>query len=269
MAYAYAAVMTGSPRRTLLPLFASVLAACIAVGIAPAAQAAVVPVDPGPQAAGKPIWGTTQNLPPMQVTGNYFAGPQNAEAIEDYYDSGQAKRDQQAVVKAAQKWIYDWVAEKCGDKPASCDATVVFDIDETLLSNYDYYKSTGFTFTQDGWNAFTESCGNTAIGPTRDLYRKLVRDGFAVVLLTGRSDSERSTTADCLRKRGIQGWHELILRTQAEASLSADVYKSQHRADLQAEGHRIVASIGDQVSDMSRGRLKAGFLLPNPMYFIP
>ena len=61
----------------------------------------------------------------------------------------------------------------------------------------------------------------------------------------------------------------VLLRTQAEATLSADVYKSQHRADLQAEGHRIVASIGDQVSDMSKGRLKAGFLLPNLMYFIP
>lgn len=261
--------MTGSARRTLLAVLAPVLAAGLILSAGSTAHAAVVPVDPGPTAAGKPIWGTTQNLPPMEVTGNYFAGPQNAEAIEDYYDSGQAKRDQKAIAKAAQKWIYSWVNSTCKGKPESCDATVVFDIDETLLSNYDYYKGTGFTFTQDGWNAFTENCGNTAIGPTRDLYRKLVRDGFAVVVLTGRSDSERSATADCLRKRGIKGWHELILRTQAEASLSADVYKSQHRAELQAEGHRIVASIGDQVSDMSQGHLKAGFLLPNLMYFIP
>lgn len=261
--------MVAAPRRTLLALLAPALAACLALGIAPVAQAAVVPVDPGPTAAGKPIWGTTQNLPPMTVTGNYFTGPENAEAIKDYYDSGQARKDQEAVAQAARTWIYDWVSDKCNGKPETCDATVVFDIDETLLSNYDYYKTTGFTFTQDGWNDFTENCGNTAIGPTRDLYRKLVRDGFAVVLLTGRSDSERATTAECLRKRGIKDWHELILRTQAEASLSADVYKSQRRADLQAEGHRIVASIGDQVSDMSMGRLKAGFLLPNLMYFIP
>ena len=261
--------MTGTPRRTLLALLAPALAAGLVLAVVPTAQAAVVPVDPGPQAAGKPIWGTTQNLPPMQVTGNYFAGPENAEAIEDYYDSGQAKRDQEAIAKAARKWIYSWVDSTCGGKPESCDATVVFDIDETLLSNYDYYKSTGFTFTQDGWNAFTESCGTTAIGPTRDLYRKLVRGGVAGVRLTRRWGAERAATAECQRKRGIKDWHELILRTQAEATLSADVYKSQHRADLQAEGHRIVASIGDQVSDMSKGRLKAGFLLPNLMYFIP
>ena len=248
---------------------AALLGALLALAAAPAVNAAVVPVDPGPTAAGRPIVGTTQNLPPMTVTGNYFAGPQNAAAIEAYYESGNAQKDQQDVAKAARTWIYDWVDARCGGSPEACDATVVFDIDETLLSNYAFYKGTGFTFDQDGWNTFTESCKNSAIGPVRTLYRQLVRDGFAVVLLTGRSDSERKATAECLRERGMTGWHALILRTQAEASLSADDYKSQRRADLQREGHRIVASIGDQVSDMSRGHLKRGFLLPNLMYFIP
>ncbi|MFM7597441.1 MAG: HAD family acid phosphatase [Actinomycetota bacterium] len=55
----------------------------------------------------------------------------------------------------------------------------------------------------------------------------------------------------------------------AAAAVSADVYKSQERDKLQRSGHRIVASIGDQVSDMSLGHLKAGFLLPNVMYYIP
>lgn len=255
--------------RSSLRLGAVALAAFVTLGTAPAVYAAVVPVDPGPTAAGRPIVGTTQNLPPMKVTGSYFAGPQNAAAIEDYYDSGTAREDQFAVIKAARAWIYDWVDERCGGRAASCNATVVFDIDETLLSNYEYYKGTGFTFDQEGWNAFTETCQNSAIAPARTLYRQLVRDGFAVVLLTGRSDSERKTTAECLRERGMTDWHELILRTQADASLSADDYKSQRRADLQREGHRIVASIGDQVSDMSRGHLKRGFLLPNLMYFIP
>jgi hypothetical protein len=30
-----------------------------------------------------------------------------------------------------------------------------------------------------------------------------------------------------------------------------------------------VASVGDQVSDMAYGRLKFGFLMPNPMYYLP
>ena len=239
------------------------------LGGAVAAQAAVVPIDPGPSAAGKPIWGTRQNLPPMTVTSTYTAGPENAQAIEEYYDSGQARRDQVSVTKAARKWIYSWVDDRCGGEPESCNATVVFDIDETLLSNYDYYKSTGFTFTEDGWDTFNEACGNTAIGPSRELYRTLQRDGYVVILMTGRSEEDRSWTAACLRQRGITDWDKLILRSQAQADLTADVYKSQERSSLQRSGHRIVASIGDQLSDMSQGHLKAGFLLPNLMYFIP
>jgi hypothetical protein len=38
---------------------------------------------------------------------------------------------------------------------------------------------------------------------------------------------------------------------------------------LEREGYTIIASLGDQVSDMSFGALKKGFLLPNLMYFIP
>jgi hypothetical protein len=192
--------MTGTPRRALLPAsLAAILVAGLALWIAPTAQAMVVPVDPGPSAAGKPIWGTTQNLPPMSVTGSYFAGPQNAAAIEEYYDSGQAKRDQESITKAAWKWVNTWVDDKCGGDPESCNATVVFDVDETLLSNYGYYKSTGFTFDQDGWNAFNEACKNSAIAPSRDLYRKLLRDGFSVVLMTGRAAA--GTSSSCARQR--------------------------------------------------------------------
>lgn len=249
-------------------LAASVVAALVVL-MAPAARASVVPVDPGPVAKGRPIWGTTQNLPSMGSTASYTAGPQNAATIIDYYDSGQALRDQQAVAKAAKEWIYAWVDDKCGGKPESCKATVVFDVDETLLSNYGYYKTADFVFNQDGWIAFNEACANAAIGPSRDLYRKLKRDGFTLIVMTGRDEADRSWTAACLREKGITDWDKLILRSDAQADLSADVYKSQERAKLHRSGHRIVASIGDQVSDMSLGYLKAGFLLPNVMYYIP
>lgn len=256
-------------RRSLSSLVC-VAVTTVALVAAPAlASAAVVPVDPGPTAAGKPIWGTGQNLPPLVTTGNYFVGPGFADDVIAYYDSGRATKDQKAVAKGARDWVDAWVEEYCGGKPRSCKATVVFDIDETLLSNYAFYKSTDFTFDQDGWNEFTESCGNTAIAPVRALYTHFKKSGLHMVLLTGRSYTEREATAACLTKRGITGWDRLILRSADQASLSADDYKSGERQQLQRAGYRIVASVGDQVSDMSRGRLKAGFLLPNPMYLIP
>jgi acid phosphatase len=37
---------------------------------------------------------------------------------------------------------------------------------------------------------------------------------------------------------------------------------------LERRGFTIVASVGDQVSDMSYGHLRRGFLMPNTMYYI-
>lgn len=257
-------------RRALYALACIAVAGLALSGVtAGAASAVVVPVDPGPTAAGRPIWGTGQNLPPMVATGNYFVGPGFADDVIDYYDSGRATKDQKAVAEAAADWVDGWIDEHCGGDARSCKAAVVFDVDETLLSNYAYYESTGFTFDQAGWNSFTESCGNTAIAPVRRLYTHFRKSGLFVVLLTGRSYTERPTTAACLAKRGITGWDRLILRSADQQPLSADDFKSGERQQLQVAGYRIVASIGDQVSDMSRGRLKAGFLLPNPMYLIP
>lgn len=250
----------------------SVAIASVAVGLsliaAPAAHGSVVRVDPGAKAAGKPIWGTSQHLPPMMGTADYEAGPQNSQAIEDYYTTGQARRDQSAVVRRARSWITEWVADNCGGAPASCAATVVFDVDDTLLSGYPYYEGTGFTWNSGSWDAYVQSCQSPAIEPSRELFRSLKRKGFVVILLTGRSEAERSSTADCLRQRGISGWDRLIMQSPAQESLSSAMYKAQERAQLERSGLRIVASIGDQVSDMSRGHLKAGFLMPNLMYFI-
>jgi len=63
----------------------------IVAALAAPAQAAVVPVDPGPIAAGRPILGTTQNLPPLGSTGTYDAGPGFSDVITAYYESGCGK----------------------------------------------------------------------------------------------------------------------------------------------------------------------------------
>ncbi|MFM7245985.1 MAG: HAD family acid phosphatase [Actinomycetota bacterium] len=51
--------------------------------------------------------------------------------------------------------------------------------------------------------------------------------------------------------------------------MTAAVYKAQRRQILERAGWQIALSIGDQVSDMTGGYADAGFLLPNPVYFIP
>ena len=254
-------------RITLLCVLASAALVIPAAWASPAV--AVVPVDPGPSAAGKPIWATGQNLPPLIATGTYFVGPGFAPQVIDYYDSGQATKDQRDVVNAADVWVDAWIDKHCDGQPRRCKAAVVFDVDETLLSNYAFYLGTDFTFNQDGWNAFNQACDNAVNAPVRRVYNHFRDAGLRVVIMTGRAESARPWTAACLRERGIFGWDRLILKSAAEQSLTAEVYKAQERAKLQRAGYRIVASIGDQVSDMAGGHLKSGFLLPNPIYLIP
>lgn len=253
-------------RRIVILLTAALLEFVL---VASPASAQVVPVDPGSTAAGRPIWGTGQNLPPLTANAPYFVGPGFATEVEAYYDSGKALRQQAEIATAAFDWVKRWIANECGGNPRSCKATVVFDVDETLLSNYEFYKGKDFTFDQEGWNAFNESCRSTPIVPVRRLYTRLRTAGIRVVIMTGRAETTRPWTQACLEQHGITGWDRLILRAPDETGLSADAYKSGERAALQRDGYRIVASIGDQVSDMSSGSLRAGFLLPNAMYLIP
>ncbi len=45
--------------------------------------------------------------------------------------------------------------------------------------------------------------------------------------------------------------------------------KAQVRRQLVKQGWKIGPSIGDQISDMAGGYLTHGFLLPNPMHYLP
>ncbi len=46
-------------------------------------------------------------------------------------------------------------------------------------------------------------------------------------------------------------------------------YKSGARKAIEDQGYRIVASVGDQYSDLAGGHEAAAFKLPNPFYFLP
>ena len=75
-------------------------------------------------------------------------------------------------------------------------------------------------------------------------------------------------TVPRLRKRGVTGWQELILKSPATQSLSNGAYKTKARAGIEARGWRIAFTVGDQLSDLTGGHAAQRFLLPNPMYYV-
>lgn len=254
---------------------ASLLAIGLSLTAAGSAFADVVPVDPGKKvSAGKLISGTGQNLPTIGAQATWNIGPEPASLINTYYSSGAILRDQREIAMEARNWTKKWVRDTCDSikksQVRSCKVAAVFDIDDTLLSSYPTLSSNSpaFTFSQEAFDAAATQCTATVIAPVKNLYLSLQRMGMSMVLLTGRNESLRAGTENCLRQAGITDWETLIMRAPGSTD-PADVYKFKARAALEKLGLRIGPSVGDQISDMSLGALEHGFLIPNPMYLIP
>lgn len=260
-------------RRALTSLIVSIAVCC--GGLATAARAETIVVDPGAKvSAGRTIIGSGQNLPTLNATATWNIGANPAALIDAYYSSGQALSDQRAVARAALRWARTWVEAECGGTaPAmvrACKVAAVFDIDDTLLTNYQTLSAAtpAFTFSLAAYDAAAAACSTPVIAPTKQLYLALQDMGFAMVLITGREEAMREVSAACLRQNGISGWQKFVLKQPGDTD-PASRYKAKARRALERAGWRVGPSVGDQVSDMSYGALARGFLIPNPMYLIP
>jgi predicted secreted acid phosphatase len=126
-----------------------------------------------------------------------------------------------------------------------------------------------FAYDSREFNAWVNSVQAVAIPGTLRLYQEAQRLGVSVFFLTGRPDTERTATERNLRSQGFQNWQQLVLRAPAQAHLTALAFKSASRANIQAQGYRIVLNVGDQWSDL-KGKPEAEFSVkyPNPFYLI-
>ncbi len=190
-----------------------------------------------------------------------------------YYDSGRYDADVEALFADAAAYI----SGRSGQvrKPA-----IVLDIDETSLSNWPELQANGLTFKLDGpcRNLPKGPCGlkawqqlgrAEAIAPALELARAAQAEGIAVFFITGRDETLRRATEANLRRAGFDGWQRLIMRPAGSTTPSAADYKAPQRALIEQDGYTILATIGDQPSDLAGGYAERRFLVPNPYYRIP
>jgi hypothetical protein len=188
---------------------------------------------------------------------------------------------------------------------------VIFDIDETALSNAPLSASFGAQrrHHHDRNGARRVWRGDApALAPTLRLYRALQDAGLSAAFVTGRGESARAETERNLASAGYGGrcgggggdedggggvagsrsqycYLSLTLRRPGDAR-PASVYKPEARAGVAAAtGLPVVASVGDQWSDLSGGAGPRGgcqaegegadgsapyvvIKLPNPFYYI-
>ena len=184
-----------------------------------------------------------------------------------YVDSGAYAREFSAAAAEARAWIVRRAeARRPGERLA-----LVLDIDETALSNLPHMRAEDFGYHPRDWAAWIDSANAPALEPMLELFREARARDIAVLFLTGRRDpDERAGTEKNLRRAGFADYAALRLADSRDAaSPGSAARKIAARAAWEAEGWTIIATIGDQDSDLSGGHAERAFKLPNPFYRIP
>jgi acid phosphatase len=190
-----------------------------------------------------------------------------------YHQSGNYAREIAAVDAEAEAYILEHANDVA--KPA-----LVLDIDETSLSNWPALRANDFGYLPDapcknlpngpcGMKAWQKLAKADAIAPTLHLFNVAKANGVTVFFITGRDERGRASTQKNLHRAGYNGWKALFMRPAGTTTPSAADYKAPARIRIEDEGYAIIASVGDQPSDLAGGHAKRVFLLPDPFYRIP
>jgi hypothetical protein len=201
--------------------------------------------------------------------------PLNIDKLKELmlaYHDGDYDGDVAAVFAAARVYVEGRAGQM--HKPA-----LVLDIDETSLSNWPNIKANNFGFIPDGAcdRLPNGPCGFKAwilqgvappIMPALDLFNAAKAKGVAVFFITGRLDSERQATLWNLDSAGYEGWAKLVTRPDDDPHPTVEAFKTEERRKLAEAGYTIIATVGDQESDLEGGFAECRFKVPNPFYFI-
>ncbi|GHC61181.1 HAD family acid phosphatase [Roseibacillus persicicus] len=185
--------------------------------------------------------------------------------VTTYAESGDYQGDVAASVASAEAFLTRRAAS------GQAKLAVIFDIDETVLSNLPHMKETDWGYQPPVWSKWVARAEAPAIEPVKKVYQTAVDLDLAVIFLTGRTEDERAATAKNLTSQGMGKYEKLVLRpNKSDAPYEKAVaFKSRVRKNLTSEGYTIIASFGDQTSDLEGGYSERNFKIPNPFYKIP
>ncbi len=145
---------------------------------------------------------------------------------------------------------------------------VVFDIDDTILSNKDPIESHN-DFSIPHLIAYQHRASLTKIQETKEVYDWLNYNNIKVTFITFRCEIHRLSTIKNLYEQGFRNWDSLIMYGEPcnYAITKAVDFKRNERKKLSLNGFHIVAAIGDQYSDLKGGYTDLFFKLKDPGYF--
>jgi len=180
--------------------------------------------------------------------------------IQEYYESGTHDAQVRDVLEKA------W--HTLESVPVTQNSAIVIDVDETALSNYEYFKTHNWKKgSENEFNTWKASYLNPAIKPVLEFYKKIVEKGFTIIFISARGENLYEKTFNNLIDQGYTTFDRIILRTPEEqkqmfTSAAFSSFKTKRRQQLADEGYKIVACLGDQWSDLKGGNTGLKIKIP-------
>lgn len=184
--------------------------------------------------------------------------------LTGWHDSGGYERSMAGAAEPARKTLEHYLR---GVTPQNF--AIVFDIDETLLSNWPYLCSGQFALDPATFAVWTKRERGIALAPLAGIYAKAHAYQIPIFLISGRDESLRDATCRDLQEAGYWGWSGLFLKPSAYHDTSIIPFKSGVRKMLVEKGYDVILNVGDQDSDLAGGYAQHRIKLPNPFYYIP
>lgn len=181
-------------------------------------------------------------------------------AVQAYYESGEFDSECAKII--------DDAIDQIDGINLSGKSAVVFDIDETALSNYEYTKEIGFGYVDKLWNEWQQKGIAPAIKDTKRFYDYLLSKNIHVIFVTGRYAEVCEATKRNLIEQGYAKFDTLIIRSDNERKIPAAEWKAAKREELVSKGYNIIACIGDQWSDLAGGNTGIKIKLPGYLYLL-
>ena len=188
--------------------------------------------------------------------------------VKAYHDSGLYIKEISKATAPAQDYIIKRAQENAKSRKPQ-KLALVLDIDETSLSNYKGIIARDFGFNIKTINQEIKDADAPAIEPILLLYRTALKYKVAIFFVTGRPQATLKSTQANLQKIGYTEWTALYLRPDTYNQTSNIPFKVQARKAITEQGYTIIASVGDQYSDLTGGYAEKMYKLPNPYYFVP
>jgi acid phosphatase len=180
--------------------------------------------------------------------------------VMSYYESNKYSNDLKKIISNAE--------DEINKLELKTNSAVVFDVDETSLSNYESLKKIYFGYDPIKWDNWINEAKAPAIPEVKQFYDFLIMKKVKVIFLSSRKGSQYDVTYRNLKQAGYLEFDTLILKSNSDSNPTSLAFKSRQRELLTQKGYEIIADIGDQKSDLEGNDHGIQIKLPNYLYII-